>query len=176
MAFIVAGLMRDAHQARGAIRALSDAGFDIHDVDMAGGPLGGLMACGIPEGDAHVFAEGVRRGGALVAARADDEMEAEQAALIMNQHGACDIDACATGWRSQGWSGQIAAPVGAAHIEGYAYVFGDYPGGAGMIYQDPRTIPSPSVRTPGSIPGGPYHGPERRRMDKPYVGINRRAI
>jgi hypothetical protein len=176
MAFIVAGLMRDAHQARGAIRALSDAGFEIEEMDMAGGPLSALMACGIPDGDAHVFAEGVRRGGALVAVRADDELEAEQAALVMNQHGACDIDACATGWRSQGWHGRIAEPSHAAYIEGYAYVFGDYPGGAGMIYQDPRTIPSPSVRTPGVVPGEAYHGPERRRMDKPYVGINRRTV
>ena len=175
MAFIVAGLMRDAHQARGAIRALGDAGFELEEMDMAGGPVSALMECGIVEGDAHVFAEGIRRGGAIVAARADDEMEAEQAALVMNQHGACDIDACATGWRSQGWAGQID-PAEPVTIEGYAYVFGDYPAGAGMIYQDPRTIPSPSVRTPGAVPGGPYHGPERRRMDKPYVGINRRAI
>lgn len=175
MAFIVAGLMRDAHQARGAIRALGDAGFELEELDMAGGPVSALMACGIAESDAHVFAEGIRRGGAIVAARADDEMEAEQAALVMNQHGACDIDACATGWRSQGWGGRIE-PAEPVHIEGYAYVFGDYPAGAGMIYQDPRTIPSPSVRTPGAVPGGPYHGPERRRMDKPYVGINRRAI
>jgi hypothetical protein len=160
MAFIVAGLMRDAHQARGAIRALGDTGFEIEDMDMAGGPLGALMECGIPEGDAHVFAEGVRRGGAIVAVKADDEMEAEQAALIMNQHGACDIDACATGWRSQGWGGRIAEPAHAAYIEGYAYVFGDYPAGAGMIYQDARQ----------------YQGPERRRTDKPYAGANRRAV
>lgn len=176
MAFIVAGLMRDAHQARGAIRALADEGFDVEDMEVAGGPLNALMTCGIPEGDAHVFAEGVRRGGALVAVRAADEMEAEQAALVMNQHGACDIDACATGWRGQGWQGRIAEPAHASYVEGYAYVFGDYPGGAGMIYQDPRTVPSPSVHTPGAVPGGPYHGPERRRMDKPYVGVNRRAI
>lgn len=176
MAFIVAGLMRDAHQARGAIRALGDAGFDIEDLDVAGGPISGLLECGIPEADAHVFAEGIRRGGTIVAVRADDEMEAEQAALLMNQHGACDIDACATGWRSQGWTGRIAEPMNIGYIEGYAYVFGDYPEGAGMIYQDPRTIPSRSVRTPGAVPGGPYHGPERRRMDKPYVGVNRRAI
>lgn len=160
MAFIVAGLMRDAHQARGAIRALQDDGFELEEMDMAGGPVSALLACGISEGDAHVFAEGVRRGGAIVAVKADDEMEAEQAALVMNQHGACDIDACATGWRSQGWGGRIAEPSHAAYIEGYAYVFGDYPAGAGMIYQDPRR----------------YRGPERRRVDKPYAGANRRAV
>jgi hypothetical protein len=176
MTYIVAGLMKDAHQARGLIRDLADAGFEREEIDMAGGPIAGLAAVGMPEGEAHVFAEGVRRGGALVAVKADDEMEAEQAALLMNRHGAVDIEACDAGWRSQGWNGRLAEPVDEVYVERYAYVFGDYPDGAGRIYRDPRTIPSPSVRTPGAVPGGPYHGPERRRMDKPYVGINRRAV
>ena len=174
--YIVAALMKDAHQARGLIRALADAAFEREEIDMSGGPVAGLVACGVPEGEAHILAEGVRRGGAIVAVKADDEMEAEQAALLMNRHGAVDVEACATGWRSQGWSGRICAPEDRIRIERYAYVFGDYPGGAGRIYRDPRTVPSPSMRTPGTVPGGPYHGPERRRMDKPYVGINRRAI
>jgi len=173
--YIVAGLMKDAHQARGLVRALADAAFEREEIDMSGGPVTGLAACGVPEGEAHVLAEGVRRGGAIVAVKADDEMEAEQAALLMSRPGAVDIDACATGWRNQGWSGRISAPEDRVTIERYAYVFGDYPAGAGRIYRDPRTIPSPSVRTPDAVPGGPYHGPERRRMDKPYVGINRRA-
>jgi hypothetical protein len=174
--YIVAGLMKDAHQARGLIRALADAAFEREEIDMSGGPIMGLVNCGVPEGEAHVFAEGVRRGGVIVAVRADDEMEAEQAALLMSRHGAIDIEACATGWRNQGWSGRISPPEDRVTIERYAYVFGDYPGGAGSIYRDPRTIPSPSWRTPGAQPGGPYNGPERRRMDKPYVGVNRRAV
>ena len=174
--YIVAGLMKDAHQARGLVRALAAAAFEREEIDMSGGPVAGLAACGVPEGEAHVLAEGVRRGGAIVAVKADDEMEAEQAALLMSRHGAVDIEACASGWRHQGWSGRISAPEDRVTIERYAYVFGDYPAGAGRIYRDPRTIPSPSVRTPGAAPGGPYHGPERRRTDKPYVGINRRAI
>ena len=147
--YIVAGLMKDAHQARDLVRALADAAFEREEIDTSGGPIAGLVNCGLPEGEAHVFAEGVRRG---------------------------DIEACATGWRSQGWSGRISAPEDRVTIERYAYVFGDYPGGAGQIYRDPRTVPSPSERTPGAQPGGPYKGPERRRMDKPYVGVNRRAV
>ena len=174
--YIVAAMVKDAHQARGLIRALADAAFEREEIDMSGGPVSGLMACGVPEGEAHVLAEGIRRGGAVVAVRADDEMEAEQAALLMNRHGAVDVEACSTGWRSQGWSGRITAPADRIRIERYAYVFGDYPEGAGRIYRDPRTVPSPSIETPGAEPGGPSHGPERRRMDKPYVGINRRAV
>ena len=40
---------------------------------MAGGAAGGLIGCtdpaGVSEDDAHVYAEGVRRGGTLVTAR-----------------------------------------------------------------------------------------------------------
>lgn len=175
MAYIVAGLVKDAHQARRLIRALASAGFPREEIDTAGGPIGGLTALGLPQTEAHVFAEGVRRGGAIVAVKADDEFEAEQAALLMNQHGAVDIEACDAGWRRQGWSGRISAPEDRITIERYAYVFGEYPGGSGRIYPDPRTVPPPSGRTPGAIPGGPYHGPERRYRDKPYAGTNRRA-
>ena len=174
--YIVAGLMKDAHQARAVVRALADAAFEREEIDMSRGPILGLVNYGVPEGEAHVFAEGVRRGGVIVAVKADDEMEAEQAALLMSRHGAVDIEACATGWRSQGWSGRISAPEDRVTIERYAYVFGDYPGGAGKIYRDPRTIPSPSEHTRGARPGGPFYGPERRRLDKPYVGVNRRAV
>jgi hypothetical protein len=162
--FIVAGLVKDPHQARGLIRALADAAFEREEIDMSGGPVVGLVACGVPEGEAHVLAEGVRRGGAIVAVKADDEMEAEEAALIMSRHGAVSIDACATGWRSQGWSGRITAPEDRVTIERYAYVFGEYPGGAGKIYRDPRAA-RPS-----------YQGPERRHTARPYPGADRRAV
>jgi|RhiMetdeSRZDD1v2_1073273.scaffolds.fasta_scaffold2075013_1 hypothetical protein len=174
--YVVAALMKDAHAARGLVRALADAAFEREEIDMSQGPVVGLVARGVPEAEAHVLAEGIRRGGTVVAVRADDEMEAEQASLLMSRHGAVDVEACATGWRSQGWSGRITAPEDRVTIERYAYVFGEYPRGAGKIYRDPRTIPSPSRRTPGATPGGPYHGPERRRMDWPYVGVNRRAL
>jgi hypothetical protein len=172
--YLVAGLVKDAHQARGLIRALQDDGFERQEVDMAG-PLSALTDLGIPEGEAHVLAEGARRGGSIVVVKADDEFEAEQAALLMGRHGAVDIEACAQGWRSQGWKGRLAEPHSTIVVERYALVFGDYPGGSGRIHRDPRTVPSPSVRTPGTAPDRPYPGPERRRRDKPYVGINRRA-
>ena len=134
-----------------------------------------------PEGEAHVLAEGIRRGGAVVAVRADDEMEAEQAALLMNRHGAVDIEACSTGWRSQGWSGRISAPEDRIRIERYAYVFGDYPDGAGRIYRDPRTVPSPSIDTralsPAALsrPRAPAHG-QALRWDQPTRRVDERKV
>lgn len=42
----------------------------------AGGMVGALTDSGVPEDDAHLYAEGVRRGGTLVTAKVDDELAA----------------------------------------------------------------------------------------------------
>ncbi|WP_158044305.1 YsnF/AvaK domain-containing protein [Skermanella pratensis] len=69
----------------------------------SGGILSRLRSAGVPEDDSHVYAEGVRRGGALVIARlADDNVE--QGLEIMSNHGAVDIDERGSRWRSEGWS------------------------------------------------------------------------
>jgi hypothetical protein len=164
MAYIVAGLTKGMHHARGLIRALADAGFPREEIDMGAGPIAGLAALGVPEGEAHVFAEGARRGGGIVVVKADDEFEAEQAALIMHQHGAVDVEACDAGWRRLGWSGRVAHPASTVQIGHYALVFGDYPGGAGRIYPDRSAKPQPV-----------YEGPERRQVNQPYFGADRRA-
>jgi hypothetical protein len=69
---------------------------------IAGGLIGGLTGAGVPEDEAHVYAEAVRRGGALVTVRAD-EGRAEDAAAIMRRFGAVDIERRAEMWREQGW-------------------------------------------------------------------------
>ena len=171
MAYIVAGLTKGAHQARGLIRALADAGFPREEIDMGGGPIGGLIAMGVPESEAHVFAEGARRGGAIVVVKADDEFEAEQAALLMHQHGAVDVEACDAGWRRLGWSGRVAHPASTVTVGHYALVFGDYPGGSGRIYPDLRAARAGAP----AEEHGHYEGPERRHRNQPYNGTNRRA-
>src|SRR5262245_25676613 len=80
--YLVVGLVRDAERMRDVVRALADAAFEREEIDMLEGPVIGLVARGVPEREAHVLAEGVRRGGAIVAVQADDQMEAEQAALL----------------------------------------------------------------------------------------------
>src|SRR6185312_10597876 len=40
----------------------------------AGGLIGAMTESGVPEEDAHVYAEGVRRGGTLVTAKVDDSV------------------------------------------------------------------------------------------------------
>src|SRR5437764_7475627 len=109
MAMVIGGLLKDAHQARGVIRALDDAGFSGDDIDMSGGLLAQLVARGAPDEEAHAFAEGVRRGGAIVCVRTDDEEEAAEAAELMCAHGAIDIDGCTSGWKTAGWRGRYEA-------------------------------------------------------------------
>ena len=157
MSMIVLGLVKDAHQARGLVRALDDDGFDLDDIDVDAGQLTELLARGVPEEEAHFYAEGARRGGMLVCVLAGDEEEAAEAAEIMASHGAVDIEECSTAWRNAGWSGRYE-PTGA---EEYALVFGEYPSAPGRIYHNPRAA---------------YAGPERRVRDEPYSGPDRRAI
>jgi stress response protein YsnF len=69
---------------------------------VAGGIIGALTEIGVPEEDAHYYAEGVRRGGVLVTVATDDT-SADRAAEIMRRHGAVDIDERAQQWRTTGW-------------------------------------------------------------------------
>ena len=157
MAMVIVGLLKDAHQARGLIRALDHAGFSGDDIDMQGGLVADLTLRGVPADDAHAYAEGVRRGGAIVCVRADAGEEAEEAAELMLEHGALDIDACRTRWRGAG-EAQPEPPA-----EHYAAAFGEYPSAAGRIYADARARRQ-------------YTGPERRVGDEPYGGVERRSL
>jgi hypothetical protein len=48
----------------------------------AGGIIGALTDSGVSEADAHVYAEGVRRGGTLVTAKVEDAMEPQAEAIL----------------------------------------------------------------------------------------------
>lgn len=71
---------------------------------VAGGLIGALTDAGIPEEEAGWYAEGVRRGGTLVAVRADDAA-AERAADVMERNDPVDIETRAGEWRQTGWTG-----------------------------------------------------------------------
>lgn len=68
----------------------------------AGGLIGSLTEAGVPEKDAHVYAEGVRRGGTLVTARVDDARAAE-ANAILQRYKAVDPAARGAAYRESGW-------------------------------------------------------------------------
>lgn len=48
----------------------------------AGGIVGALTQAGVPEADAHVYAEGVRRGGTLVTAKVDETLVPTARAIL----------------------------------------------------------------------------------------------
>ncbi len=78
-----------------------------------GGIVGALTNAGIPESDAHVYAEGIRRGGALVTARVD-ETRAEAAETILRAANGIDITDRRKRYEDEGWSGfddTSAAPL-----------------------------------------------------------------
>ncbi|MEZ0167408.1 YsnF/AvaK domain-containing protein [Microvirga sp. TS319] len=72
-----------------------------------------LQDNGVLSGDAHAYAEGVRRGNALVAVRCDDN-EVDRVVSILDRDDALDIDERQTAWRTEGWTGYGAGLAGTA--------------------------------------------------------------
>ena len=70
---------------------------------VAGGIIGALTDSGVSERDAHVYAEGIRRGGALVTARVSDEL-APMAERILGQSTAVDLDSRRRDYEAEGWT------------------------------------------------------------------------
>jgi hypothetical protein len=85
----------------------------------AGGLIGALIDSGIPEADAHVYAEGVRRGGTLVSAKVDDAV-AVNAETILKHSNWVDPVARRDAYTQQGWSkfDDTLDPYGPEAIEG----------------------------------------------------------
>jgi hypothetical protein len=57
---------------------------------IAGGLIGGLTARGVPDLDAKMFADGVKRGGTLVTVACDSDALADRALEILKRHGATE--------------------------------------------------------------------------------------
>lgn len=70
----------------------------------AGGIIGAMTDNGVPEADAHVYAEGVRRGGTLVTARVDDA-RAPAAESLLKGFRPVDPTARRSAYEQQGWRG-----------------------------------------------------------------------
>jgi len=70
----------------------------------AGGLLGALTSSGVTEDEAHVYAEGVRRGSTLVTVRAE-EVRIGQAEAILARHSPVDVATRRADYQSQGWKG-----------------------------------------------------------------------
>lgn len=69
-----------------------------------GGLIGALTGAGVPESDAHVYAEGVRRGGALVTVRINAE-DVDTASAILRDADGVDIADRRRLYELEGWRG-----------------------------------------------------------------------
>ena len=67
-----------------------------------GGLVGAFTSVGVPEEDAYNYNEAVRRGGILLAVRAQDE-QAQRVAEILGEDGAVNIDERVDQYRSEGY-------------------------------------------------------------------------
>jgi len=70
---------------------------------IAGGLVGALTHAGVPEADAHVYAEGVRRGGTLVTAKVDEPL-VPTARAILSDDRTVDLAGRRRAYEGEGWS------------------------------------------------------------------------
>ena len=68
----------------------------------AGGLVGALTHAGVPEEDAHVYAEGVRRGGTLVTAKVEEDL-VPTARRILSDDRSVDLTSRRAAYRTEGW-------------------------------------------------------------------------
>ncbi len=95
------------------VAALTGAGVGA----AAGGLLGSLTGAGVSEADAHVHAEGVRRGGTLVTIRAEDTGAARIEA-ILDGRAPVDLQTRRSEYEAEGWKqyDPSAAPYSAEQV------------------------------------------------------------
>ena len=108
-----------------------------------GGLIGALGESGVPPEQAEYYAEGVRRGGALVTAQVPDG-NVDRAISILDRYDPIDIQRRASEWRSGGWTGfdnDVALSTDAAIGTTSART----PSSTGTMYRD--TTPSLSTQT-----------------------------
>lgn len=68
-----------------------------------GGLVGALVSSGVPQREAEIYCEAVRRGGTMVSMRAS-EADEQRVLLIMDQHRPIDPVARETDYRTSGWT------------------------------------------------------------------------
>jgi hypothetical protein len=84
------------------IAALTGATTGVVAGTITGGIVGSLIHAGVPETEAHLYAEGVRRGSSLVSVLIPDDM-ATRVEEVLNRHQPVNVDNRIAYWRKEGW-------------------------------------------------------------------------
>ena len=84
----------------------------------AGGLIGAMTASGVPEEHAHVYAEGVRRGGTMVTAKVEDRFYPEAEAIMRQSNWVDPVERRAV-YTEEGWTrfDETLDPYSPAEIE-----------------------------------------------------------
>ncbi len=75
----------------------------------AGALVGALVNAGIPENEARLYAEGIRRGGTLVVVQTPDN-RVNEAISIMKNYNPVNVEERAAKWQEQGWRPGVFTP------------------------------------------------------------------
>ena len=83
-----------------------------------GGIIGAMTSSGVSEEDAHVYAEGVRRGGSLVTAKVDDALVPEAEAVLKRSNWVDPVER-RTSYNEHGWTrfDDTLDPYNASEVE-----------------------------------------------------------
>lgn len=164
MQHTVIGAFKEYAAAQEAVVSLNSSGFRLAHVTEAQAGNSGSTSTSADADDgilAHVshffgnlfggsdqhaaYAEGVRRGGAVVKVEVDSEDEAERARDVLEAAGAVDIDDEGEQWRAQGWTGG-AAPVAAQASSTTSVAEGSIPVIKEELEVGKRTVSTGGVR------------------------------
>lgn len=96
--------------------AMSDTGYDKSRPYEEKGFFGSLKDLMVPDEDRFSYAEGLRRGSALLSVQVD-EAHMGRASDILEQAGAVDLDAQEETWKREGWTGYDATAATAMHSQ-----------------------------------------------------------
>jgi len=108
--------------AEQALRELSSLNIEDRNIEtLRGGDtnhLPHLLAKHVPQDRAHLYAEVLRRGAAVVIVDVDDK-DAQRVATMLDEHGSLDLDSAASRWRTAGWQGysERAQPFDSSLVE-----------------------------------------------------------
>ena len=135
MAKSVVGLFQNERDAREALREIDSVGLNpdqVSYVDRESNLLAGNLAqVGIPQDDALIYSDGVKRGGVLIVLQALSESAAEGAAGILNRYNLVDVAAGTGGLRASSES-TSSSPAAQGSARGS--------GGNCRVYQGRETV------------------------------------
>jgi hypothetical protein len=118
----------------------------------AGGLAGSLAGAGVSERDAHVYSEGVRRGGSLLTVRTD-EARSSAVERILEEHGAIDMDERAERWQREGWMGPTSGTAEPTRADTETSTLLGSEIGAGSAARQPYAASDNTPQTEGAVKG-----------------------